>query len=99
MQDTSYIERFIEKDFHDWKDNWADSRTLLVKGCRQVGKTTSVRHFAAENYKYVIYVDVRSETDLSLLESASESNVVERLTAFGEAHPEMHAFINSPDTV
>lgn len=32
MQDTSYIERFIEKDFHDWKDNWADSRTLLVKG-------------------------------------------------------------------
>lgn len=99
MQDTSYIERFIEKDFHDWKDNWADSRTLLVKGCRQVGKTTSVRHFAAENYKYVIYVDVRSETDLSLLESASESNVVERLTAFCEAHSEMHAFINSPDTV
>lgn len=99
MQDTSYIERFIEKDFHDWKDNWADSRTLLVKGCRQVGKTTSVRHFAGENYKYVIYVDVRSETDLSILESASESNVVERLTAFCEAHPEMHAFINSPDTV
>ena len=99
MQDTSYIERFIEKDFHDWKDNWADSKTLLVKGCRQVGKTTSVRHFAAENYKYVIYVDVRSETDLSLLESASESNVVERLAAFCEAHPEMHAFINSPDTV
>ena len=62
---------------HDWKDNWADSKTLLVKGCRQVGKTTSVRHFAAENYKYVIYVDVRSETNLSLLESASESNVVE----------------------
>uniref|UniRef100_UPI003FEE6A8E AAA family ATPase n=1 Tax=Agathobacter sp. TaxID=2021311 RepID=UPI003FEE6A8E len=77
MQDASYIERFIEKDFHDWKDNWADSKTLLVKGGRQVGKTTSVRHFAAENYKYVIYVDVRSETDLSLLESASESNVVE----------------------
>ena len=99
MQDASYIERFIEKDFHDWKDNWADSKTLLVKGCRQVGKTTSVRHFAAENYKYVIYVDVRSETDLSLLESASESNVVERLTSFCEAHPEMHAFINSPDTV
>ena len=64
-----------------------------------MGKTTSVRHFAAENYKYVIYVDVRSETDLSLLESASESNVVERLAAFCEAHPEMHAFINSPDTV
>lgn len=99
MQDASYIERFIEKDFHDWKDNWADSRTLLVKGCRQVGKTTSVRHFAGENYKYVIYVDVRSETDLSILESASESNVVERLTAFCEAHSEMHAFINSPDTV
>lgn len=32
MQDASYIERFIEKDFHDWKDNWADSKTLLVKG-------------------------------------------------------------------
>lgn len=51
-----------------------------------MGKTTSVRYFAAENYKYVIYVDVRSETDLSILESASESNVVERLTAFCEAH-------------
>lgn len=35
MQDVSYIERFIEKDFHDWKDNWADSKTLLVKGCFQ----------------------------------------------------------------
>ena len=54
-----------------------------------MGKTTSVRHFAGENYKYVIYVDVRSETDLSILESASESNVVERLTAFCEAHPEI----------
>ena len=99
MQDTEYIRRHIENDFHGWKENWADSRALLLKGCRQVGKTTTVRQFAIENYKYVIYVDVRSETDLSLLESAGESNVVERLGAFCDAHPEMHAFVNTPDTV
>ncbi len=34
MQDTEYIRRHIENDFHGWKENWADSRTLLLKGCR-----------------------------------------------------------------
>ena len=64
-----------------------------------MGKTTTVRRSAIENYKYVIYVDVRSETDLSLLESAGESNVAKRLGVFCDAHPEMHAFVNTPDTV
>lgn len=42
-----------------WKKS-SNKKALIVKGLRQVGKTTSVRAFAEENYENVVYVDFKS---------------------------------------
>lgn len=76
-----YIERFIEKDFKEWKDS-ANDYVLEVAGCRQVGKTTAVRHFAEQNYKNVIYVDVVSKDNTKILERVDEYNVEESLRSY-----------------
>lgn len=99
MPNIEYIDRFIENDFAKWKKDIAGSKALMVKGCRQVGKTTTVKHFAERNYKYVIYIDVRSESNLLLLETASEYNVANQLAKYCEMHKELHPFIDTRDTV
>lgn len=50
------IKRHIEDFLLNWK-NSADHKPLVIKGCRQCGKTYSVLNFAKENYKNVIYIN------------------------------------------
>lgn len=78
-----YITRLVEKDFLNWKNNMPDYG-LEVTGCRQVGKTTAVLHFAQQNYKYVIYVNVGADTDIRLLEDADTNTVVTKLKIYCE---------------
>lgn len=78
-----YITRFVEKDFKEWKDQY-NRFALEVTGCRQVGKTTTVLHFANENYTTVISVNVGADKYLYLLEDVDEYNVVDRLTEYCE---------------
>lgn len=73
-----YIERFIEKDLKDWKAS-NSSCALEVTGCRQVGKTTTVLHFAHENYDNVIYINPVADRDLVLLEQSNEYNVLKNI--------------------
>lgn len=91
-----YIERFIEKDFKEWKDS-ANDYVLEVAGCRQVGKTTAVRHFAEQNYKNVIYVDVVSKDNTKILERVDEYNVEESLRSYCKLKG--LDFTNDKDTV
>ena len=48
--------RKIEKVFQEWK-NRKGHNPIVVKGCRQCGKTSSVLDFAHKNYQHVIYLD------------------------------------------
>ena len=48
--------RKIEEYFIAWK-NKVKRKPLVIKGCRQCGKTSSVMDFAKRNYKNVIYLD------------------------------------------
>ena len=50
------LRRKIEKRLLKWKDN-TNKKPLLIKGCRQCGKTSSVLKFAKENYKNVVYLN------------------------------------------
>lgn len=50
------LKRKIEKQFNEWK-NSKSRNPLVVKGCRQCGKTFSVLDFAKKNYKNVVYVN------------------------------------------
>ena len=48
------LKRKIEKKLIAWK-NTENRKPLIIKGCRQCGKTFSVLDFAKKNYKNVVY--------------------------------------------
>ena len=50
------LKRKIEDILKKWKDT-PDHKPLILKGCRQCGKTYSVRDFADKNYKNVVYMN------------------------------------------
>lgn len=50
------LRRKIEDRLLAWKND-ADHLPLVIKGCRQCGKTESVLHFAREHYAHVVYLN------------------------------------------
>ena len=52
----AYLERKIDRFLDEWKKNPA-RKPLIVKGARQIGKTESIRRFAASAYPNVVYVN------------------------------------------
>ena len=58
------LKRKIEKRLVEWR-NTPGRKPLIVKGCRQCGKTFSVLKFAKENYKHVVYLNFFENPDYS----------------------------------
>ena len=56
------FQRKIEKTLQQWKMK-ANHKPLVIKGCRQCGKTSSVVSFAKQNYEQVIYLDFHEHKD------------------------------------
>ena len=56
IKNENMLKRKIEKQFKEWKSS-KSRNPLIVKGCRQCGKTYSVLNFAKANYKSVVYVN------------------------------------------
>lgn len=50
------LNRKIEDTLLDWK-NSPNHNPLIIKGCRQCGKTYSVLNFAHKHYKHVVYIN------------------------------------------
>ncbi len=50
------LKRKIDQYLIDWKTN-SDRLPLIIKGARQIGKTESIRHFAAQHYTNVIEIN------------------------------------------
>lgn len=48
--------RKIEKTILSWKQS-QNRKPLVIKGCRQCGKTSSVLDFARKHYTHVVYLD------------------------------------------
>ncbi len=55
-----YLKRKIDDYLMQWKQD-AEHNPLIVKGARQIGKTASIRRFAEENYKNVVYINFVEE--------------------------------------
>lgn len=64
------LKRLIEQQLLDWK-NTENHKPLIIKGCRQCGKTYSVKKFAEENYKNVVYINFFTNSDYSSIFSGS----------------------------
>lgn len=54
--------RKIEKVLQQWKEK-EGRKPLVIKGCRQCGKTSSVVDFAKRHYQHVIYLDFHEHKD------------------------------------
>lgn len=61
-----YLARKVDAFLKDWKNN-ADRRPLIIKGPRQVGKTESVKRFAAHNYENVIEINFVEEPKYKMI--------------------------------
>ncbi len=64
------LRRKIEQQLLDWKNN-PNKKPVIVKGCRQCGKTFSVLEFARKYYRNVVYLNFIEEPELVSVFSGS----------------------------
>lgn len=76
------MKRKIEQTLEQWKAD-ARRKPIVLKGCRQCGKTYSVMDFARKHYRTVFYVNFMDEPDMKRAFSGSMSvdQITMRLTA------------------
>ena len=68
------LKRKIENVLKEWK-NTPNKSPLIIKGQRQCGKTFSVRRFAEENYKQVVYLNfLKNPNYISIFNGSLEVN-------------------------
>lgn len=60
-----YLDRFIDWELEKWSKS-ALRKPLLLRGARQVGKTSAVRHLG-EKFKYYVEVDLNDQRELHTL--------------------------------
>lgn len=56
---------YLKRKIDDVLNNWhlqEDRLPLVIKGCRQVGKTESIRHFAASHYESFIEINFSEDS-------------------------------------
>jgi predicted AAA+ superfamily ATPase len=58
-----FMKRHIIKELCQWQKS-TRRKPLIVMGARQVGKTTSLKHFAATYYKNSVYLNFEDEPHL-----------------------------------
>jgi hypothetical protein len=58
--DSMYLKRKVDLYLNAWMND-PDSKPLIIKGPRQVGKTHSILNFANEKYNNVIYINFVEE--------------------------------------
>lgn len=66
------LNRKIEEQLKVWKQD-SDKKPLVIKGCRQCGKTFSVLSFAQKNYAHVVYLNFVQNPDYSLAFQGSKN--------------------------
>ena len=76
------LQRKIERTLIKWK-NTPNHKPLIIKGCRQCGKTFSVNAFAKEYYTHVVYLNFFEHPDYKLAFENSKQidSIVMNLTA------------------
>ena len=80
------LKRKITNYLEKWKQD-TEHKPLVIKGCRQCGKTYSVLNFAYQNYKNVIYINFIEKPKLAeaFQDSLDVNDILMNLTAMGVA--------------
>ena len=76
------LKRKIEQRLTAWK-NTPNKKPLIIKGCRQCGKTFSVLEFAKKNYTHVVYLNFFENPDYTSVFAGSLEidNIIMMLSA------------------
>lgn len=61
-----YLKRKFDAILRNWKSR-EDRLPLIVKGARQVGKTESIRHFAAAHYENVVEINFAERPEFKVV--------------------------------
>jgi len=59
------FQRNINKYLTEWKSK-KNRKPLVIRGARQVGKTSAVNLFARDSFKTYIYINLEQEDNLAL---------------------------------
>lgn len=68
------LKRIIEKNLEIWKNN-PNRKPLILRGARQVGKTTLVREFA-KSYKHQIILNLEKSKDAAFFDNKMEAKTI-----------------------
>ncbi len=90
------LKRKIESVLAEWKCS-KDHKPLIIKGCRQCGKTSSVLDFARKNYTHVIYLNFFEDPSLSSVFAGSLQ--VDKIMKLLSAMKENRSGFKAGDTV
>lgn len=61
----AYLRRHIDEKLKEWKDS-ANRKPLLIRGARQVGKSTAIKEFG-KSFRYFVEVNFEKQPDLKEL--------------------------------
>ena len=90
------LKRKIEKTLENWK-NTPNHSPLIIKGCRQCGKTFSVRDFAKKNYKHEVYINfLENPSYISIFDGSLE---IDNLTMMMSALLGSNAIFEPGETI
>ena len=85
------LKRKIEQQLLDWKDQ-TNHKPLIIKGCRQCGKTSSVLDFAGKNYKHTVYLNFFENPDyVSVFSGSLEIQCLYLMRYRSARRPERHS--------
>ena len=81
-----YLKRKIDSFLSEWKAD-PDRKPLIVKGSRQVGKTESILHFAADHYESIVEINfVRDEKYKGIISDGYEAaNIIKNISLLDPA--------------
>ena len=99
-----YLKRKTDDFLAQWKSD-PDRKPLIIRGPRQVGKTETIRKFAAENYENVIEINFVEQPKYKIItgedpdqyasEPVSKVTAEEKMKAAYPDRVELVAFIKS----
>lgn len=79
------MKRKIERDLEKWKED-PKKKPLIMIGCRQVGKTYTIREFLRSNYEDFIEINLKKEMDARLIfqGSLSSAAIIDKLLFYSD---------------
>lgn len=82
------FERKIENELENWFNNLKEEKALLLKGLRQVGKSTLINEFARKRFENVVYIDfIKNEEIKSVFKGNFDiERIVRELSAYNDSY-------------